>query len=188
MEADKQGQKLPVSSKMFQQLYNLSKENTESTRMLAELNKKVEMLSNPVTRVDQNSYAIVDDNINEYLETIYGESQPMIANAVREKMVDTIRLIQKEAPQKWEQIRRSPGQLQKLVQHTVLETLPPAVIEQIKAEEEANTPITYSQIQQAYQEMKSAEFQALPAKQRQEIQTQVRHAEFELREQARRKR
>jgi hypothetical protein len=189
MEAEKQGQKLPISSKMFKQLYNISKENTESSKIIRDLQRQVSHLSNPITRVDQNAYAQVDDQITQQLEELYGEPNPVMADSVRASMVETIKYIQREDPSKWEQIRRDPAQLNKLIQYTVTQALPPAVVERLQAEAEANTPLTYSDIQRAYHEMKhSPEFRQLPANERQRIQTQIRHAELDMREQARRRR
>lgn len=189
MEAEKQGQKLPVSSKMFKQLYNISKESLESTKMLKELREQVKSLSNPVTMVDRNTYAVIDEKIHTSLEALYGDSNPVVADAIRAEMVETIKLIQREEPAKWEQIRRNPKFIENLVNHTVKQIMPPEYTKRMAEEEESNKPVTAETIRQAYHYIKhDPEFRKLPAEERQRQQREVRHAEIEFLENQRRRR
>lgn len=189
MEAEKAGQKLPISSKMFKQMYNMSLVQNENQKIIQDLRNRVANLQNPVTQVDRGAYARVDEGITQAIEELYGEENSIVADAVRAQMVETIKLIQNESPDAWDRIRRDPGKLTKLINYTVAETVPPAVMQRLAQEAEDNEPITAETISDAFYEFEhSPQIRALSATEREIVQREIRLAEYDLREKARRRR
>jgi GTP1/Obg family GTP-binding protein len=130
----------------------------------------------------------MDDAITTTLEGIYGEVPSAFHNAVSSEVETILRTLQAEAPEKWEQIRRSETYQKRLVAHCAQKLVPPKAREIVMDKHEKERPTTYADIMQARSEIRQLK-QAMSQghdvgytpKQLESFERQVREQEWEMR-------
>lgn len=172
-ELEKQGKSHPMISKLAKELKASQSVLGQYREVIESLNKKVEALSNPSHQSEQRAYAQMDDFITDELTSIYGESKAPLHRAVAANIAGDLARIQKEFPHKWEEIRRDERKLKNIVRHHIEAIVPPKARQVMAEKVEAETPITMSTLNQAWQEFQQIKHQMTPH-QREEVARHLR--------------
>lgn len=164
MEAEKQGKPMPMTARLGTVAYENQKKALALESQVAELRNMVKQLSDPRARAEQLAYAHMDDAITTTLEGMYGEVPMAFHNAVSSEVESVLREIQKSAPQKWEQLRRSETAQKKLVQHCAQKLVPPKAREFLLQKHESERDTTAQDFQSAWNEIRALERAAAEGK------------------------
>jgi hypothetical protein len=137
------------------------KRNRALNGELAEVKKKLDAVSNPDVQLDQRAGQIMDDALMTALDTVYGVGDELgdtkVAqwNAIIQQMAAEVKGLKREKPELWNQIRRNPQKLHRLVNHFITKNMPPRARQLIEQEQLENEPVTMADLKQAYDEAKA---------------------------------
>lgn len=164
MEAEKQNRSMPMTARLGTVAYENQKKALALEAQVAKLEHAIKQLSDPRARAEQLAYAHMDDAITTTLEGMYGEVPMAFHNAVSSEVESVLREIQKSAPQKWEQLRRSETAQKKLVQHCAQKLVPPKARDFLLQKHEQERDTTGQDFQAAWQEIRQLERAAAEGK------------------------
>jgi len=184
MEAEKEGQGIPLTANLAVKLAEVARQNEALTKQLEDLTKKQQVMADPMVQLDNQTYMNIDTTIENQLGKIYGEVPAFQFDAITKELSSTINQIKKDHPQAWDEIRRSPTKQQQLANHFVMKNVPPKAREMMQNEKIQNTPMTQQELLQAFDESKEIE----DPKQRTRIQQNIRQSILEQMLQDKRKR
>lgn len=184
MEAKNRGQPIPLTAnlavELFQGKIDAHKREEALLRRIDQLEGGMKEQTDPRTAINQRAYADFDSHIKNGLERMFGtESRTLDArrtqfNAIGKQVADAVRELQRVAPQKWEEIARSPERIRQIAHNALRNNMPPKAVQMIEQENLRNTPMSQGELLQALKESKSIKD---PVK-RAEIATQIRQEYF----------
>lgn len=184
MEAKNRGQPIPLTAnlavELFQGKIDAHKREEALLRRIDQLEGGMKEQTDPRTAINQRAYADFDSHIKNGLERMFGtDSKTLDArrtqfNAIGKQVADAVRELQRIAPQKWEEIARSPERIRQIAHNALRNNMPPKAVQMIEQEQLRNTPMSQGELLQALRESKSIKD---PVK-RAEIATQIRQEYF----------
>lgn len=172
-ELEKQGKSHPMTATLARELKKAQEQNRQVMPLVEQLKAEIAQLKNPNFQNDERAYAVMDDAITEELTSVYGEASPTLHRAVAANIAADLARVQKELPGKWEEIRRDPQKLARIVRHHITQMIPPVAKQAIAKQVEDNTPVTLETLTQAWGEFQTIKHQLNP-QQREEIATELR--------------
>jgi len=183
IEAEKAGKPMPLTGKLATVLAENQKRTIELEKLVRKQSEVIEKLQNPASAANQRAFAAMDDAITTTLEGMYGEVPVAFHDAVSSEVESVIRTLMKEAPEKWEQIRRSEQFQKRLVAHCAQKLVPPKARQVMLEKHETERPTTAQDFTQAIQELE--QLKALAAQGRSPYSpAQLKQMETELRQKA----
>jgi len=167
MEAEKQGQGMPLTVKISTQLLEQQKANAKLMAELEQLKSRENMRSNPQFQMDQAAFNHIDQFMSRELEAAYDGSIPKpVAVAVTQDLVQRIQHTQQHDPELWSRIRSNPELMQRVVRQAVAQAVPPEarrVVAQQALENATYSPQDIqASIREAQELMQQAEVQSNP--------------------------
>lgn len=141
-EAEKQGKSMPLTGRLATVLAENQKETLALRQQLAEQARVIEQLKNPSSAANQRAFAHIDDSITTTLEGMYGDVPEAFHDAVASQVSGILKTLMAEAPEKWEQVRRSDTMQKRLVAHCAQKLVPPAARQHMLEKHEAERPTT----------------------------------------------
>jgi hypothetical protein len=180
IEAERRGRPIPLTVnaalESFQGQISTLKQMKGLISSNKELAQKVDRFANPSAQIDNMAFSSLDSAVMNALNTVYGEGEDM--QGVKEAQFKSITsLIGKEIrdlkendPEIWDRIRRNPTDQKKLVAHFTKQVIPPRARQLLEEEQIKNTPLTLSDLKQAWEETADIE----DPRARKEIRDQLR--------------
>jgi vacuolar-type H+-ATPase subunit E/Vma4 len=144
---------MPLTGKIATVLAQNQKEVLELQRLVREQSETIKKLQNPTSAANQRAFAAMDDSITTTLEGMYGEVPVAFHDAVSQEIEGVIKTLMREAPEKWEQIRRSEVFQKRLVAHCAQKLVPPKARQVMLEKHEAERPTTGQDFDQAIREL-----------------------------------
>ena len=164
LEADKRGQKMPLTVNLAINHYKEKIANYEAMQRqeqtVAELRAQVAALSDPQMHINQRAYENLDTAVKQGLDQLYGvdpstmPERRAIFNAVGSQLSPYINKLQKENPNAWDQLRRDPRALAELAQSVLRRHIPQKAQQMMAQQQLENTPMPMSELRQAFAEAK----------------------------------
>ena len=151
-QLEKEGKSHPMIAKLAAQLKKEQEGTRAYAQKFAQLEAQIAQLSDPRAQNDDRAYGQIDDFLTTELEQVYGEAPSTLHRAVAANIAADLTRLQKEFPGKWEEIRRNPQALQKVVKHHILQIVPPQAKQAIAKQVEDATPVTLQTLNQAWNE------------------------------------
>jgi hypothetical protein len=176
VEAEKNGQDLPITKKQLLQLKKLSDDNTDLKKAVHRLLELEKTINDPEYSQNNQAWTMLDTYVSESIEKLYGEDDGTIAKAVTDKIVTSLKKLTRDNPQAWKQIRRNPTALRQFAVAHINQIIPKAHRHLLEEEHERSQPITEETIKQAWEECQRIE----DPQQRAAMEAQVRQAFLEL--------
>lgn len=173
LELEKQGKSHPMTAKLAMQLRSTQMTLGEAKQLIAAMKQELADLKNPSLQNEQRAYSQMDDFITEELTSVYGEAKAPLHRAVAANIATDLARIQKEFPHKWEEIRRDERKIRNIVRHHIEAIVPPRARQVMAEKIEADTPITLSTLNEAWQQFNQIK-QNLTPYQREEISRHLR--------------
>ena len=154
-EAEKQGKSMPLTGRLATVLAENQKDTLALRQQIAEQAKVIEQLKNPSSAANQRAFAHIDDSITTTLEGMYGDVPEAFHDAVASEISSILKTLMAEAPEKWEQIRRSDTIQKRLVAHCAQKLVPPAARHHMLEKHESDRPTTMGDFANAARELAS---------------------------------
>jgi len=180
VEAEKRGQGIPLTTNLAVELFNgkieAYRREQELMATVKELKEQMQQARDPQQTINHTAYAQIDNSIQRGLDQLYGPGDEYLDQ--KSAMFDAIagqvsRLIQATAKddfKQWDRLRRSPQQLQRLVNEVIKQNIPPQARKILEEDHIKNTPMPMSELRQAFKEAGSIE----DAQERTRIQKMIR--------------
>jgi hypothetical protein len=125
LEAEKQGQPIPLTVKISTELRNAQKSNEQLMKEIQELKAKNQIKENPNFQADQAAYNHIDMFMSQELKNAFGQNVPKaVAVAVTQDLVQKIQDEQRTNPERWKEIRSNPQLMQRIARNAVAQTIP----------------------------------------------------------------
>ncbi len=195
IEMKAKGTSIPLTTNLAVQSFQTMIEQQEAIQALhqqiAELKGGLDKANNPEAPVNNMAYAQMETFMQSAIDGLYGNDQG--SQGVKGQIYDaTVRIIQanltelqKQAPQEWDRVRRSPQSLQKIVNAAIKQLVPPRAYQILEKEQLQNTPMNQGELWAAAREAKQIQD---PVK-RQEVIAMIRRdiLETQARDRAKRR-
>lgn len=162
LELKARGQELPMTQQLAVNFYESQLESLKEIDALkAELAKvkgDTERANDPSAPVNNLAYTQMDTFLQQSLDQLYGNDQKAFAskkhmyNAVSSELAEHLKGMQRQAPGEWDQLRRSPGKMQSLVNDILRSIVPPKAMQLIEEQELKATPMTKGELWGAFRE------------------------------------
>lgn len=183
VEAEKRGQPIPLTTNLavqfFQSQIQAHQEKAELMNELKALKGKLGQVSDPSATINNTAYSNIDASLINGLDQLYGQGEERTSqkaaqfDAISRQIAEHIQLMQKKAPAEWDKVRRSPAIQQKLVNHFLKQNLPPQAVKLIEQQKLMSTPMTQTELWQAFREAEQIENIDQRRKIRSEIRQQI---------------
>jgi hypothetical protein len=174
-ELEKQGRGIPVTVDLATRLRGTVEESKQLKQVVKQLQAQMKQISNPETLHNQRVYENIDNTINDTIEGLYGEVDPIFAEYVATKVSQEIKSMQAKEPEKWQRLRASEREQARLVAGIVKQAVPGSIREKLKQDYLANSPMTEEELVAAY---KQAD-QITDLKMREKVKTAARQQYWE---------
>ncbi len=156
--ARKRGIEMPITEKLAKKLADNKKSQSSELAELKEKIKKLEAaagaISDPGYQSETAALYKMSDILVDTLKGMYGAVDTHIENAVAQKIRNEIDRIKKEAPDNWNEIRKSERLQKAMVNHFVKQVIPVKARELMDKEVAENTPIDMNALGKAFKEAK----------------------------------
>lgn len=162
LEHERAGHKIPLTTNLavqfFQSQIALETERAEWKRTMTTMQQKLDRVSNPDMRIDEQAFTSIDGHVISALDTIYGAGEEYFDQkkyqfrAVTSAIIDEIKDLKKNEPDLWDQIRRDPRRQQKMVLHFVERTIPPKARQILQDDQIRREPMAVNELWQAFRE------------------------------------
>jgi len=152
-EAEKQGKSMPLTGRLATVLAENQKDTLALRQQLAEQARVIEQLKNPTSAANQRAFAHIDDSITTTLEGMYGDVPEAFHDAVASEISSILKTLMAEAPEKWEQVRRSDTLQNRLVAYCAQKLVPPAARQHMLEKHETERPTTMSDFANAARQL-----------------------------------
>ena len=150
LEDQKNGGKgLPLTTKLAMEMVEMRKANRQLSDQIKKLTEGHGKLTDPEIQYDQQAFGAMDLQVQNTLQSVYGEIQPHMFRAVTSAMADEIKNLKATKPQVWAEIRRNPEYQRRMSLHFVEKMVPPKARQIMTDEKERNTPMTRKELKQA---------------------------------------
>lgn len=167
------GAQYPATELLATELYKAQQEQAAMAEKLQMALSKIEQMSNPQQRAEEQSFIRLDDMVSASVERVYGEANPAVQQAIESEIIETIKYIKANDPRMWQDIRRDERALGKLVNWATQQVIPPAIRQRLHAEAEAAVPLTMGDFVSAYKEIGN-----VPPALRGRVQAALRQQEY----------
>ena len=152
-----QGRDLPMTSTLAVELDKAQRELEEFKASYEEMKKQFEIQNNPETQFNNDAYRAMDNMMTDMLGRLYpGEenenSRRYLGEAVTNDIVSFLNELRQEDPRQWQEIRRNPASLKKIVEYHINDKIPPAARKVITEKYEASQPFTFEDAKEALDE------------------------------------
>jgi hypothetical protein len=178
-ELEKEGKSHPMTATLAKELKAAQLREFKLEERLQRIEQREKELSDPNTQSDDRAYSTMDDFITTELESVYGEASPNLHRAIGANIANDLSRIQKEFPEKWKEIRRNPETMQKIVAHHITLMIPPKAVSVMQKQQEDNTPISLSMVNQAIDEFHQTKHKMTP-QQRSDVAQILRQQHLQL--------
>ena len=177
-EADKKagGSGLPLTTRLAEENAELKKQMREIQKSLAALGNKHETSQSPEFKYDQAAFEKIDMQVQDSINSIYGEIDQNLFEAVSKDIVKEVKRLKEQSPKTWEEIRRSPEMIRRMSMYFVEKKIPPRAREMLNAEKEQSTPMTMKELDQAFKEADSIK----DPRARGEVRAAIRQKKLEM--------
>lgn len=182
-EADKAGTPIPLTIdngiRQLQLEIRYLQETGEMRSELEQLKARLAASSSPDHQLNQSAYQNMDGYLIKALDTMYGPGQEHgFAKSGQwqsciGQMKNIVQDLQQNKPEVWDQVRRSPEKLQRLVNHVVTQNMPPRARQIIETERLRSEPMTEGELWKAFGEAKNIESPAERKKWTDKIRHQI---------------
>jgi len=152
LELEKDGKSHPMTATLARELKKSQEQQRQLAELVRTLQARTEEIQDPNTQNDERAFSTMDDYIVDELTSVYGEPKTNLHRAVAANIAADIQAIKTKLPGKWEEIRRDPGKLRKIVQHHITGIIPPTARQAIAKQVDDNTPVTLQTLHQAWDE------------------------------------
>ena len=164
-ESDKAGQGgMPFTVQLAQHLASSQKQLKALNAKLAEIEGRNRQLASPHHQHDQQAYMAIDNLITDAITDRVGVADVQMEEAVGKKIVAEIQSLQKEDPDAWNKVRKSPKLQQRLVEHFVEQSIPKHLRALEREAVDMATDITLDEANSAIEEAKMIKDPTLRAK------------------------
>jgi DNA-binding transcriptional regulator YdaS (Cro superfamily) len=179
LEAEKEGRPIPLTTNLAVKLFETQKQLKDAVKVINELKGKTDQALDPVARVDQQTYANLDNLLQSSLYDTYGRENvsPQRFSSIASEITGEIKRLQQESPDIWEDVRRSPKAQRAMVTHFVNKNIPPAAKQLLDREAISQYKMTETDLLTAFREAKEIQ----DPKAREKIQTKIRQDLLEAR-------
>lgn len=154
--AEQEGRPMPITAKLAAKLIETRKNNRSELQLLKEKIQKLEatskVISEPEYQTEVAALYKISDIMVDTLKGIYGHLDPHLEHSVSSKIREEINRLKKEAPQNWEEIRKSDRLKKAMVEHFVDKVIPPKAKELMSKEQAKNRPTTEKDLVKALEE------------------------------------
>lgn len=164
-EAEKNGTPIPLTIdngiRQLQLEIRYLQETGDMRGELEQLKARLQQSTSPEHQLNQSAYQNMDGFLIKALETMYGPGQEHgFAKSGQwqscvGQMKNIVTDLQQNKPEVWDQVRRSPEKLQRLVNHVVTQNMPPKARQIIETERLRSEPMTEGDLWKAFNEAKN---------------------------------
>lgn len=186
VEAKNRGQGIPLTANLAIHAYKQAIENYQ-TRVAMEkkiqaLETRLQEVQDPGHNLNQRAFYNFDTHIKNGLERIYGRDQSSLPQrqaqfrAIGEQVGAAVRSLMQNDPQRWDQMRRDPAEIEKLANRALRMNLPPKALQMIEQENLRNSPMDIGELRQAFREADNIKDEA----ERTRIKTMIRQDILQL--------
>ncbi len=179
LEAEKDGRPMPITTNLAVKLFETQKQLTEAMKVINDLKGKTDQALDPVARLDQQTYANLDNILQDSLFTMFGRENvsQQKYSGIASEITAEIKKLQTEKPDLWEDIRRSPKHQAAMVRHFVDKNVPPAARKLMQDDAVQKYEMTEADLINAFREAKDIQ----DPKVRDKVQTKIRQDLLEKR-------
>lgn len=166
MEAKQRGQPIPLTTNLALRFFQAQISNHKTIEQLndkiAKLEGGVNQATDPQAHVNNMAYATMENQIQRSLDQLYGTGDESFATkqgmyqSVVKMISSNLKELQSKAPGKWDQVRRDPNSLNKIVSQAVRSLIPPKALGLIEQDHLQNTPMSKGELWAAFREAKAA--------------------------------
>lgn len=166
LESERAGRPMPLTANLAADLYEYQIEQTEKEARLmtelTEMKQKLDQATNPNTMIDVQAFTTMDSQLQQAIGVVFGQGEEYAPQrqaqfrAVSQQIVSEIKDLQKAEPQTWDEIRRSPQKLQRMVNYFVEQNLPPRARQILQQEQIMREPQSIDNMLQAFREAHEA--------------------------------
>ncbi len=149
LEAEKNGQPMPITVKIATQLAQTQEANRKLLEQVAKLSGDQARLNDPQVTADNAAYTSIDGNIADFVQEYYGGENTQIFDAIADAVAKEIKDLQKTNPKQWMQVRRDPKLHKAIVQHYGFKLIPPQARNIVSEVAEYSQPITVNDLKEA---------------------------------------
>lgn len=199
IEAERQGKPMPLTISNGVQLAQFAIEqttlNNELKQELAAVKQAIARQENPDYQLTDRAAAAMEGMLEEGLAQVYGtdpaydRTRQSQFTAVANRITEEIKDLMKNEPATWNQIRRQPTAMRRMVNHFVHEMLPPRAREIMEQQRIQATPQPVEELYQAFHEAREQMMSAKNAETQQQfsdLMTTIRQQIFATQGEARR--
>lgn len=188
MEAERNGGGFPLTTTLASDVYEYIAESEgkweKALQTIDRLNREVERLSNPMSRLTDGAYSNIDAQVIENLEKLYGRGDQNLDikraqyAAVGDVIAAEVQRMQKEHPDVWEEVLRSPKKQAALARHFVEKNLPPKARELIEHDQLMNTDMPVGELWAAFRQAGEIQDPEARSKIREKIRQEIVAQQF----------
>lgn len=186
LEAEKNGTPMPITTNLAVKLFETQKQLGEAMKTINELKGKTDQALDPVARVDQQTYANLDNLLQDSLYSMFGRENVSQAqySSIASEITAEIHRLRAESPEIWEEVRRSPKHQKAMVRHYVDKRVPPAARKLMENDAIQKYEMTETDLINAFREADGIQNEEA----RQKVKTKIRQDLLERRWQANKRR
>ncbi len=152
LELEKEGKSHPMTATLARELKKSQEQQRQLMELVQELRNKTQEIQDPQVQNDERAFSQIDDAIIEELTSVYGEPKTNLHRAVAANIAADIQALKAKLPGKWEEIRRDPSKLRRIVQHHITGITPPTARQAMAKQIDDNTPVTMQTLNAAWSE------------------------------------
>jgi hypothetical protein len=151
--AKAKGIEMPLTGRLAAELQRTQSETKELKAQLRKAMGALQQVSDPQRAQDHAAYAQMDSMLMQEAQSVWGaDVSEHQVRALSTQITEFLRQVQREAPEKWHQIRHNPRSQQKIIRHFVSESIPKQHRNLMQEVREAQQPLTRQDIMEAIQE------------------------------------
>ncbi len=165
VEAKNRGQGIPLTANLaishFKSLIENYNVRQALEQKVGQLEKQLQSVQDPGHNLNQRAFYSFDTHIKNGLERIYGKDGSTMPQrqaqfqAIGRQVSQAIQELMQKNPQKWDQMRRDPKEIEELANRALRMNLPPKAVQMIEQEQLRNTPMSLGELRQAFKEAES---------------------------------
>ncbi len=153
-EAEKAGQPIPLTLKLALRSQENERALRDAMKEIKALKAQSRLATDPNVVHENQVFTHIDNTCQTMIEEIYGEDNPNIFRAVTSALSDEIKDLKKNHPEKWRKITLNPAIQKKMVQHFILQVVPPRARSIMHDQNMRERPFTRQDADEAFEEAK----------------------------------
>lgn len=165
VEAKNRGQGIPLTANLAISHFKAQIENyntqQEQKKLIQELRQRLDHVQDPSHNLNQRAFYNFDTHIKNGLERVYGKDQSTLPQrqaqfrAIGQQVSAAIQDLMQKNPQRWDQMRRDPAEIEQLANRALRMNMPPKAVQMIEQENLRNTPMSMGELRRAFKEADS---------------------------------